>query len=56
MAGCYEHGNEPSVSIRGGEFLDKLGNCQLVHRGFGLLIGIIDANSSSSTRFRGAFN
>jgi len=21
-AGCCEHGNEPSVSIKGGEFLD----------------------------------
>jgi hypothetical protein len=22
VAGCYEHGNEPSVSIKGGEFVD----------------------------------
>jgi hypothetical protein len=24
MAGCCEHGNEPSGSIKGGEFLDQL--------------------------------
>jgi len=22
MAGCCEHGNKPSVSVKGGEFLD----------------------------------
>jgi hypothetical protein len=24
VAGCCEHGNEPSVSMKGGEFLDFL--------------------------------
>jgi hypothetical protein len=24
---CCEHGNEPSGSIKGGEFLDKLSDC-----------------------------
>jgi hypothetical protein len=27
LAGCCEHGNEPSFSIKGGEFLDQLGDC-----------------------------
>jgi hypothetical protein len=25
----YEHGNEPSGSLRGGEFLDQLSICEL---------------------------
>jgi hypothetical protein len=27
VAGCCKHGNEPSGSINGGEFLDKLSDC-----------------------------
>jgi hypothetical protein len=27
LAGSCEHGNEPSGSIKGGEFLDKLSDC-----------------------------
>jgi hypothetical protein len=27
VAGCCEHGNEPSGSIKGGEFLDSLSDC-----------------------------
>jgi hypothetical protein len=27
VAGSCEHGNEPSVSIKGGEFLDWLNDC-----------------------------
>jgi hypothetical protein len=30
VAACYEHGNELSGSIKGGEFLDCLSNYQLV--------------------------
>jgi hypothetical protein len=30
MAGPYEHSNEPSGSIKGEEFLDKLSDCQLL--------------------------
>jgi hypothetical protein len=30
-ASC-EHGNEPSGSIKGGEFLDKLSDCQLLKK------------------------
>jgi hypothetical protein len=30
MTGCCEHGNEPSCSMRGGEFLDLLSNYQLL--------------------------
>jgi hypothetical protein len=26
VAGCYEHSNEPPGSIKGGEFLDQLGD------------------------------
>jgi hypothetical protein len=29
VADCCEHGNEPSRSIKGGEFLDLLSDCQL---------------------------
>jgi hypothetical protein len=31
-ASCYEHGNEPSGSIKGGEFIDKLSDCQLLKK------------------------
>jgi hypothetical protein len=26
----YEHGSEPSGSVKGGEFLDQLSDCQLL--------------------------
>jgi hypothetical protein len=32
VAGSYEHGNEPSRSIKGGEFLDCVSDYQLVKR------------------------
>jgi hypothetical protein len=32
VAGCCEHGNEPSGSIKGREFLDKLSDCQLLKK------------------------
>jgi len=31
--GSCEHSNEPSVSIKGGEFLDKLSDCYLLKKG-----------------------
>jgi hypothetical protein len=31
-AGCCEHGNEPSGSIKCGEFLDQLSDCQLLKK------------------------
>jgi hypothetical protein len=31
MAGFFGHGNELSGSIKGGEFLDQLSNCQLLN-------------------------
>jgi hypothetical protein len=27
VAGCFEHGNEPSGSIKGGEFIVYLSDC-----------------------------
>jgi hypothetical protein len=30
VVGCCEHGNEPSDSIKSGEFLDELRNYQVV--------------------------
>jgi len=30
MAGCREYGNEPSGSIKGGEFLDELNDSTLL--------------------------
>jgi len=30
VAGSFEHGNETSVSIKSGEFLDWLSDCQLL--------------------------
>jgi len=27
VAGFYEHGNEPSGSIKGGEYLDSVNDC-----------------------------
>jgi hypothetical protein len=27
LTGCYENGNEPSASIKGGEFLDYQSDC-----------------------------
>jgi hypothetical protein len=32
VAGCCEHGNEPSGSIRDEEFLDWLSKCQLLKK------------------------
>jgi hypothetical protein len=32
VVGCFEHSNEPSGSIKGGEFLDKLSDCQLLKK------------------------
>jgi hypothetical protein len=36
VAGCCENGNEPSGSIKGGEFLDSLSDCQLLNKDFAL--------------------
>jgi hypothetical protein len=33
VAGSREHDNEPSGSIKGGEFLDYLSDCQLLKDG-----------------------
>jgi hypothetical protein len=30
VAGCYEHGNEPSGSLKGGEFIDYLSESWLL--------------------------
>jgi hypothetical protein len=32
VAGSCEHGNEPSGSIQGGEFLDQLSECSLLKK------------------------
>jgi hypothetical protein len=32
VASCFEHDNEPSGSIKGGGFLDKLSDCQLLKK------------------------
>jgi hypothetical protein len=32
MAGCCEHGDEPSFSTKGGEFLEKLSDCKLLKK------------------------
>jgi hypothetical protein len=32
VAGYCEHGNEPSGSSKGEEFLDKLSDCQLLNK------------------------
>jgi hypothetical protein len=32
MAGCCEYGNELLGSIKGGEFLDELSDCQLLKK------------------------
>jgi len=32
VTGCCEHGNEPSGSIKGGEFNDYLSDCQLLKK------------------------
>jgi hypothetical protein len=32
----YEHGNEPSISIDGGEFVYQLRDCQLLRKDFAL--------------------
>jgi hypothetical protein len=37
-AGCCEHGNEVSGSIKGGEFLDRLSDYQLLKEDSGLVI------------------
>jgi hypothetical protein len=36
VAGCFEDCNEPSASIKGGEFLDKLRDYRLLKKGFTL--------------------
>jgi hypothetical protein len=32
VAGCCEHGNEPSGSVKGGVFLDYLSDCWLLKK------------------------
>jgi hypothetical protein len=32
VAGCCEHGNEPSGCLKGGELLDWLSDCQLLKK------------------------
>jgi hypothetical protein len=32
VVGSFEKGNKPSGSIKGGEFIDHLKNCQLLRR------------------------
>jgi hypothetical protein len=32
VAGCCEHGNEPSGSVKGKEFLDKLSYYELLNK------------------------
>jgi hypothetical protein len=32
VAGCCEHGNEPSISIKGGEILDSLSDSQILKK------------------------
>jgi hypothetical protein len=32
VTGCCEHGDEPSDSIKGGEFLDSLSEYQLLNK------------------------
>jgi len=32
VTGSFQHSNEPSGSIKGGEFLDQLSNCQLLKK------------------------
>jgi hypothetical protein len=32
VVGSCEHGNEPSGSIKGGEFLDKMSDYKLINR------------------------
>jgi len=32
VAGCYKHENEPSDSIKGGEFLDQFIDYQLLNK------------------------
>jgi len=32
VARCCEHGDEPLGSIKGGKFLDQLGDCQLLNK------------------------
>jgi hypothetical protein len=34
VVGFYEHGNEPSVSTKGGEFLDQMSDYQLLKKEF----------------------
>jgi hypothetical protein len=34
VTGCCEHGNEPSCSIKGGEFFDKLSDFKVLKNGF----------------------
>jgi hypothetical protein len=33
VANCYGHGNETSVSVKGGEFLDQLNDHKLLKEG-----------------------
>jgi hypothetical protein len=37
VAGCCEHGNEISDSIKGGEFLDQLSDYQLLKKDSALM-------------------
>jgi hypothetical protein len=30
VMGPYKHGNKPSCSVKGGEFLDQVSNCQFL--------------------------
>jgi hypothetical protein len=33
VVSCCEHGNEPSGSIKDGQFIDQRSNCQLLNKG-----------------------
>jgi len=44
VAGCCEHGNEPSGSVKGGELLDWLRDCQLLKK------DSVPCSSSSSSK------
>jgi hypothetical protein len=51
VAGSCEHGNEPSVSIRGGEFLDFLSDYQLFKKGSVPRTSSFICNSSGGCNF-----
>jgi hypothetical protein len=51
VAGCCEHGNEPSGSIKGGEF-DWLNDCQLLKRDLvSYLVVQMASNQSTKSQF-----